>query len=231
MKKESQFFIPPPNITCPYEGPILEFYKNHYEAVYLILSPFIALKDSNNSPFKKNKGWPSKKVMRETCTKISWFEILQMSEIVSLKKLDKALRGYIHAIETKDLDSLNKLRKTISKFGIIPPPEGFFQELLIDDMMKGLKTLGFEKIIIGDEFGFEKRETNIDEILNNHTELAAGENNIYTHGNEILFSVHWDSHFTLLCSKKEIIENFLKMYNFEGFYCTSKTSVYWGLEE
>jgi hypothetical protein len=229
MKKEPKAIIPPPNITCPYDGPILEFYKNHYEAVYLILSPFIALKNSQDSPFKKNKSWPSKKVISETCKKISWSEIIQISEIENLKKLDKALREDIGAI--KNLESSNKLRKTTSKFGIIPPPEGLFQDLLIDDMMNGLKTLGFEKIIIGDEFGSEKRETNVDEVLNNHIELFAGENNIYTHDKEILFSVHWDSHFTLLCSKKEIIEKFLKIYKFEGFYCTSKTSVYWGLEE
>jgi hypothetical protein len=231
MKKESKVIIPPPNITCPYDGPILEFYKNHYEAVFLILSPFIALKNSKNSPFKEDKDWPSKKVISETCKKVSWSKILQISKIENLKKLDNTLREYIGATKTKDLDSTNKLRKTISTLGVIPPPEGFFQDLLIDDMMNGLKALGFKKIIIGDEFGSEKRETNVDEILNNHIELFAGENNIYTPNKEILFSVHWDSCFTLLCSKKKIIENFLKVSKLEGFYCTSKTSVYWGLDK
>lgn len=231
MKKASKKIIPPHNITCPYGGSILKFYKDHFEAVYLVLLPFMTLKNPKNDLNKENKRLLTKKIISENYEKMYWSEVLEKAEIESLKKLDKALREYIGAIRVSDSTSLNQLKKVISTFDIIPPTEGFFHELLIDDMMISLKTLGFDKIFIGDEFGSERRSTNIDAILDNQIELYAAEYNIYTPKNEVLFSTHWDSHFMLICSTKNYIEKILETSYLEGFYCTQETSVYWGLDK
>ncbi len=53
----------------------------------------------------------------------------------------------------------------------------------------------------------------------------------YTEDYQLLFATHWDSHCTFLCSSKKIIDQILEIHPFEGFFCTPKTEVYWGLHE
>ena len=57
-----------------------------------------------------------------------------------------------------------------------------------------------------------------------------GRENWYTNKNEILYTSHWDSHFTLLCSDKKTIESILSKHPFEGFYCDIKTEIYWSCQ-
>lgn len=46
---------------------------------------------------------------------------------------------------------------------------------------------------------------------------------VFTPDHSLLVTTHWDSHCSFLCSSKEKIDTF------EGFYCTSKTEVFWSL--
>jgi hypothetical protein len=103
--------------------------------------------------------------------------------------------------------------------------------MLLDDMLKSLKLFGNEMVIIGDEFGFEKREETIDNLLKNNIELNFSDLSLYTKNIKILYTVHWDSHFTILCSSKKTIETILNKFPFEGFFCTPETKIYWSLEK
>jgi len=75
----------------------------------------------------------------------------------------------------------------------------------------------------------EKTEFNIEDLILRDTFYL--HNHYFTKDNKILITTHWDSHCSYLCSSREIVNRIVTETNLEGFYCTSKTEVYWGLYE
>jgi hypothetical protein len=45
----------------------------------------------------------------------------------------------------------------------------------------------------------------------------------------VLWTTHWDSHFSFLCSSDSNLNAIPKAYHFEGFFCDRTTEVYWSV--
>jgi len=86
-------------------------------------------------------------------------------------------------------------------------------------------------MFVADEFGFERKLHYVQDVIdkNGEVELATAHENWYTPKNEILYTAHWDSFYTMLCSDKKTVESIVERYKFEGFYCNEKTKIYWSL--
>ena len=231
----SERIIPQPenNQVCPpADYSIREFYKEDFESTFIILHPFFKVTAPEKIDFNKNE-YPSKSDMAKYCEKIKWSEFLNIAGISNIKELDIALRNSIHGLHKRyeNKQSLNKLVKALEKNEVYQPNEGFFDELLLDNMMKALLKLDFQWIFIGDEFGMERKMIFIEDIIDNKYHISNMYRNFYTPKNEVLYSVHWDSHFTLLSSSKENIDKMISQFDFEGFYCNEKTEIYWSVRE
>ena len=116
--------------------------------------------------------------------------------------------------------------------------EGQYAIIMDDDYQKSIATLyaellklDFQWIFIGDEFGMERKMIFIEDIIDNKYHISNMYRNLYTPKNEVLYSAHWDSHFTLLSSSKENIDKMISQFDFEGFYCNEKTEIYWSVRE
>ncbi|WP_295794476.1 DUF2711 family protein [Mucilaginibacter sp.] len=218
-----------PNIIPPREGAILDHYKDYYDSVYIILHPFSKTKLRDDKKLEKHP--TSKGEYVNATQKISWAELLTLSGLPDINRLDIALRNLILGLNKvySNEEDLRILKESIKKNNLTEPVEGCFSWLLIDDMMAALTALGHEWIYIGDEFGFERKIEFIDDIINDKIELSSGHESWYTTMNEVLVTTHWDSHFTFLCSDRQTIEKILELYPFEGFYCTPETEVYWSI--
>ena len=123
------------------------------------------------------------------------------------------------------VDQLDALEKS----NIICPSEGDIPELLENRLFIAIKDLGHDWLWVADEFGTERKLTWIDDLI--EKDLVPSSGSVFTHDHSILITTHWDSHCSFLCSTKDIVEKILAVDNFEGFYCTPKTEVYWGLYE
>jgi hypothetical protein len=223
----------PHNIMSPdADMPILDFYRGFYDCVYLILHPFLSVTDPKKIDLEKigPGAWPTKDEIVQFTEEVSWDHFLEISGIKNKNELDIALRNRILGLADKhknDAD-LSLLNHALKANGLIAPQEGFFNEILRDNMLKTLLGLGHYWIFDGDEFGFERKLIFIEDVIDN---VAANlfYKNWYTPQNEILYTTHWDSHFTILCSTKQNVEKILQKFPFEGFYCNSKTEVYWSI--
>jgi hypothetical protein len=218
-------------ICPPADQSILEFYKGYYESAYIILHPFFEVINPEKIDFDKEE-YPTKSEITKHCKIITWKEFMDLSKIENISKLDIALRNSIKGLKEshKDETTLSKLIETCEKHHVHQPNEGSFEELLIDPMLKGISNLGYKWIFRGDEFGTERQIMFIDDIINNNEKIGDWYKNIYTPKNEILFSVHWDSHFTLICSSKSTIEQIIEHVQLEGFYCDHRTEIYWSCQ-
>jgi hypothetical protein len=119
---------------------------------------------------------------------------------------------------------LNELTKNL---GIWQPAEGELSPFIENELFTAIKTLGHQWLWLGDEHGTERKLHWIDDLIIKDEIPCHG--CIFTHDHSLLITTHWDSHYSLLCSSFENIEQILAVRNFDGFYCTEETEVFWGV--
>ena len=210
---------------------IIEFYKGYFDCVFIILHPFMKCHDLEKFMSKKERH--TKDELTHLADSVSWNEITSLCGFSDIKQIDIALRnmiGGLNKIHHNDKEQ-TKLDHVCELNNFIIPPEGNFSELLVDSMLHALTDLGHEWVYIGDEFGWERKLEYIQDIIDNKVQANFHHESWYTVKNEILYTTHWDSHFTFLCSDKETIEKILSQHPFEGFYCNEETEVYWSLRD
>lgn len=111
---------------------------------------------------------------------------------------------------------------------INPCDDGHISPFLENPLLYALKEIGYDFLLTVDEHGINQpKKMQIDYLIANDLLDVCD----YTEDHQLLFATHWDSHCTFLCSSKKIIDQILEIYFFEGFFCTPKTEVYWGLHD
>ncbi len=224
------------SITCPDEGDkILSYYRGYYENVFIIFHPFI--KPKNGYEFDFENVYPDKATVNQHFVKVLWSDIVKECNFEGFDKLDIALRNWIGGLVAKYQNPIDvhKLKNFCENFNIIEPSEGSFQDCIINNMISSFKELGYKKIIFGDEWGEKQKDIFISELESRNNELDVFlefmPNNMFTEDKKILYSVHWDSHFTLLCSDTKTVKNIINKFSFEGFYANDKTEIYWSVKD
>ncbi|WP_395007239.1 DUF2711 family protein [Undibacterium sp.] len=216
--------------SCPYDEKILDFYEGQFDSVFVLLHPFFYPRKINIDRFCPEH-WPTKLEIIETCERVSWKRIIELTELSSFAQIDVGLRTSIQGLnrEIANEDYASRLIELTQKENIIRPQEGDLPPLLENRIYEAIKVLGHEWLWVGDEFGTERKLHWIDDLIKSDVIPVHG--CVFTHDHSLLVTTHWDSHCSFLCSSKEIIEGILKVDDFEGFYCTEKTEVYWGAYE
>jgi len=215
--------------SCPYDGKILEYYKGQFESVFILLHPFFSLKSISIDLLCPEK-WPGKHEIINGCIKISWDEILKLSGLNNISEIDIGLRSAIASLKPDHSNEvfLSKLVELENR-NIILPQEGCLSPFLENRIFEAIKRLGHNYLWVGDEFCTERKLHWIDDLI--EKDIIPVHGCIFTHDHTLLVTTHWDSHCSLLCSSKEIIEEILANDSFEGFCCTPETEVYWGLQK
>lgn len=126
-------------------------------------------------------------------------------------------------------DYANKIEALVKSEQVFPPPEGCFSDLLHCKMLVAIQGLGYEWAWVGDEFGTERKLYWIEDLKGKNAEATAGHCNVFTPDKTLLWTTHWDSHFSLLCSSKRNLTAIEDAYQFEGFFCVPSTEVYWSV--
>jgi uncharacterized protein DUF2711 len=224
--------LPSPDVfaSCPQDGKILEYYAGTFEAVYVSLNPFIKPVSIDKADFKPGT-YPNRVSIVANCKPVSWSEVAQLAELPSLAAVDIGLRtrrrglkeelqndGYAAAIDALD-----------GTDGILPPQEGAFSDLVHDRILQSMQELGYEWLWIGDEFCTERKLHWIDDLKNQDDGLTIGRFNVFTPDKQLLWTIHWDSHFSFLCSSREKLAAIQKTGGLEGFFCTPSTEIYWSV--
>ncbi len=224
--------IPKMRYIAPYEGKILEFYEGVFESVFVLLNPFFKPTTLNYETYWENDESPKKRDLIEGCETISWESVIEKSKFTHISEIDIALRTSIGGLREK---SENKRYETyLNNFlaankKVYPPGEGDISEFIENKLFKGIQSLNYEWLWVCDEWTTERKLMFIDDLYEKSDIPASG--TLFTHDKKILIATHWDSHCSFLCSSKENIEKIVSKQKLEGFFCTPKTEVYWGLYE
>ncbi|HEY0163685.1 MAG TPA: DUF2711 family protein [Edaphobacter sp.] len=215
--------------SCPLDGKILEYYAGTFEGVYVSLNPFIKPVTIDKAEFEPDT-YPSRENIVTNCKSVSWAEVVQLAKLPSLAAVDIGLRTMIGGLKKEFQNrsyaaAIDTLSDTQS---ILPPPEGCFSDLLHDKILQSIQRLGYEWLWIGDEFCTERKLYWIDDLKKSE-DLTIGRFNVFTPDKQLLWTIHWDSHFSFLCSSQENLAAIQNTSSLEGFFCTPSTEVYWSL--
>lgn len=216
--------------TCPHEGGILEYYSGVFEAVYVCFNPFI--KPTHISPERFcPESYPTNSELLAHCAPVSWEEIMRQTGLPSYAAIDLALKTQILAIREKFMneDYANRLEALYASGCVMPPCEGEQSPFLFKPVMSIFKELGHDWAWVGDEHCTERKPHWIDELAAPENNPMINHSNVFSPDKSLLWSVHWDSHFSFLCGSLADLDKVSVSNRIEGFYCTPDTDVYWSL--
>jgi hypothetical protein len=224
--------MPKPDIyaTCPNEGKILAFYSGTFDAVFVSLSPFIEPVSIAPSLFCPET-YPSRSVVIAGCKGVSWCKVMSLTGLPTISAIDIGLKTRIHGLKEEfcSQEYAKAIDAIIDSTGILPPPEGVHSDLLHNKVLELFQELGHECVWIGDEFCSERKLHWVDDLKNKPDTIVRGPCNIFSPDKSMLWTVHWDSHFSFLCSSHENLEHINISDRLEGFFCSPQTDVYWSV--
>lgn len=230
--KEKIRVLPEPDrfAVCAVEDvPILKYYQGHFDEVFVFFHPFIKPISIDTSEFNPST-YPGKFRLVENCEAVSWSEFLDLSLIRNFEELDIGLRTRVLGLKQHlcNEETSKLINETCEKHNLIEPIEGMLPQLIIDGICKAVQSIGFDWLWIGDEFCTKRKLEYIDDIIQSDN---LSRHNLFTPDKSILITTHWDSHFSFLCSTKEIIDEIVINANLEGFYCREETEIYWSIRK
>jgi len=224
--------LPPPEVfaSCPLDGKILEYYAGTFESVYVSLNPFIKPIFIDKAEFCPGT-YPSRSSIIKHCKPVSWSEVQQLAGLPSLAAVDIGLRTGIGGLkaELENKQYTASIEALSQSQGILSPTEGVFSELLHDSILASIQALGYEWLWVGNEFCTERKLRWIDDLKDQDVGLTAGRFNVFTPDKQLLWTCHWDSHFSFLCSSQEKLSFIQQTIGLEGFFCSPSTEVYWSV--
>ena len=218
--------------TCPGDGEVLAYYTGLFDSVYVSLSPFIRSVSIPADVFC-SETYPSRRKVVESCEAITWRKVMSLTHLPSLSAVDVGLRTMIGGLK-KEYEN-EKYSSSISSLfeneGIISPTEGEHSDLLHNRVLGLFQELGHEWIWVGDELCSERKLHWIEDLLTEEAPTISGHCNVFSPDKSLLWTVHWDSHFSFLCSSQKNLDRINVASRLEGFFCDARTQVYWSVQD
>lgn len=214
--------------SCPRDGLVLEYYKGWFESVFVLLHPFIRPISIDAMRFRPGS-YPGKAELVATCEGVRWDQVRSAVGFRSVAEIDIALRTRIRGLkkEYENEQLADALDAYAERAGLVAPAEGNVPALVENHFFEAMQRLGYTWLWVGDEFCSERKLWWIDDLK--AADACGGHSNLFTPDQSMLFTTHWDSHFSFVCSSREKLEALMSMKEFEGFYCEPETEVYWSV--
>ncbi len=208
----------------------MPFYQGAFEAVYVLLHPFIRPLATSAEHFRNDDSIDRATILR-TCEPVTWAEVQRLTGFNSLAEIDVALRTQIAGLreEFSNRALATRLRKSIEPVGLVEPSEGRFSDLSHNKVLSFIQQLGYEWVWIGDEHCTERKLRWIEDLKDPSSTATQGNCSVFTPNKKVLWTTHWDSHFSFLCGSKDVIAKLAKRPELEGFECSANTEVHWSV--
>lgn len=223
--------LPKPDLfaSCPHDGKILQYYAGAFEAVYVCFNPFI--RPSRISPERFcPEYYPSEAEILEHCDSVRWSDVVNLAGLSSYAEVDQALKTYTQSLRSEFANETNaeRLRNLFDQSVVMPPDRGEFSPFLWRTVMSKFQELGHDWVWVGDEFCSERKLEWIEDVATHGPKQCHA--NLFAPDKSILWTSHWDSHFTLLCGSQSDLQRFSNEDLLEGFFCSPSTEIYWSTQ-
>lgn len=217
------------NYVYPEYGvPLIEAYGGAFESVFIVLHPFIQMPESLGWSAKRQ--YPDDSFILSHGARYSWMDVVARTGLHSCARLNQALLTSIGSLKDELADPAGRdvLQGFLQTQPVWMPTEGRFEPLLQDQFLTAFEASGAAELVFVPEFPEADSVVRLavaglkDSSIpfpNYGTLVAASES--------FLFTVDWDSFFTLFYGPKAFVSRMVEKLKLEGFFATPNTDHAW----
>ena len=217
------------DFTYPAYGvPLVEAYSGRFESAFILLHPFVHV-----PPFlswSATGQYPNDAQIIAQATKYTWAQVSAQSGLASCARINQALLTSIGSLadHLADPDASGTLQKFLENHPVWMPTEGRFEPLLQSNILQVFSDAGADELTLVPEFPHSDPVVNLP-----IADLKTGAIPFPTCGTllapdaSFLFTVDWDSFFTLFYGPRTFLARAAQSLNLEGFFATPNTDHAW----
>jgi len=218
----SQFTYP------PYSVPLVEAYGGLFESVFILLHPFVRVPQS--LAWSATRQYPHDAQILARGIKCPWSEVAAHTNLTSCARINKALLTSIGSLSDHLADpaASDALQTFLQSQPVWMPVEGRFEPLLRSDFLYAFTEARAQELLFVPEFPHSDPVVTLP-----IAGLRGGSVPFPTRGtllapdHSFLFTVDWDSFFTLFYGSRAFIARVASALNLEGFFATPNTEHAW----
>jgi hypothetical protein len=211
-----------------YEAPLLDAYNRRFESAYILLHPFVRVPQAMS--WKATREYPTDDQILREGVKCSWSHVAARIGVSSCAKMNQALLtatgsvvDYLRDYPTRDL-----LQRFLEAEPVWMPGQGAFEPLLQADLLAAFDMIGCNELIFVPEFrNTDPVETLQISELRGRTRTFPGCGSLVAPDGSFLFTVDWDSFFTLFYGPRGFVQDFARARRLEGFFAAPTTEHNW----
>ena len=211
-----------------YDTPLLDAYGHRFESVYVILHPFVSVPD--HLAWSATKQYPSDEQILSAGAKCAWASVAAQTGIRTCDKMNQALLTSIGSIpeELCDFSARDTLQGFLQSESVWMPTEGRFEPLLHMDLLNAFEAGAQDEPIFVPEFPKADPIRCLNLLkLRNREEAFPSRGTLAAPDGSFLFTVDWDSFFTLFYGPLDFVTEVVRRNNLEGFFATPTTEHAW----
>lgn len=211
-----------------YQSPLVEAFGGRFEAVYVMLHPFIRMPDAFS--WRVTNHYPDDGEIRDYGEKCSWAEVAAKTGMGACARLNQALLTSIGAIDEHlaDYGARDKLQAFLQGSSVWMPVEGRFEPLLYADLLHAFARAELDRVVYVPEFPQKDpvQALSVAELEGRTIPLPTG-GSLVAPDESFLFTVDWDSFFTLFYGPRTLVEKIVREREIEGFFAAPTTEHAW----
>ncbi|MEJ7560025.1 MAG: DUF2711 family protein [Pedobacter sp.] len=207
---------------------IREVYAD-YEETFVILHPFLSVKEGHNIRFDTWKR-PTKNDIFLGTVAISWSEVVKQANLKDIRELDRLL-SYLHGARfDAERDAWLKLIRYLDSAKLYAAQTDNYPDVLINPTLEVLKFFGYNDILIYSDIIDVKTSYPLSELIESENMPPSSNARILTPDYKVLVATDFDARFSYLSSDKETLKYIIEKVDLEGFYCNATTRYGWSYE-
>lgn len=211
-----------------YEVPLLDAYDRRFESVYVVLHPFVCVPEG--LAWTATRQYPTDEQILASGVKCAWSQVAARVGSGNCARLNQALLTATGSLIDYlcDYPGRDALQALLQSEPVWMPGQGAFESLLQADFLAAFQAAGHGELTFVPEFpNTDPMETiRIGELLERERAFP-GRGSLVAPDASYLFTVDWDSFFTLFYGARGFIQNFVRTRKLEGFFAAPTTEHNW----
>jgi hypothetical protein len=206
----------------------MEAYGGAFQSVYVILHPFVCVPD--DLAWTATKQYPSDEQILSVGAKYTWAEVVGKARLGACARLNQALLTSIGSIDKDlcDYAASAALKSFLESEPVWMPGEGRFEPLLQMDFLDAFEDAGRGELVFVPEFpGVDPVQKLSVQGLRLRELSFPSRGTLAALDESFLFTVDWDSFFTLFYGPREFVAEVVRRNSLEGFFATPTTEHTW----
>lgn len=207
---------------------LAEAFEGRFESAFIVLHPFIRVPEELS--WRRTRAYPTDEQIAAAGEKCRWSEVAEEIGLDSCARMNQALLTAIGAIpgELADPAGRDALQRFLKKEPVWMPTEGRFEPLLRQDFVQVFLKHGAKEAIFVPEFPNSEPVVRLPVAgLRDGSIPFPTCGTLIAADGSFLFTVDWESFFTLFYGSRAFVSAVTSELRLEGFFATANTEQAW----